>query len=210
MMADHGATAPVAAYIELAMPGIGRPATGRLVRAGVRPSLSIDAESTSPTDMFSTMRAVLLAETAQQVYTGESPPVSITERDVLAFATIEGARASGLDADIGSLTPGKAADLVVIDLHQAGMVSATDPASRIVNYGTVNSVVDVLVADRFMKRAGAMTDVAAVERALTAAERSRSRLLEERARLTRHASAGGLRSCGCGSCGRPGPSGPAD
>ncbi|MBO4252340.1 amidohydrolase family protein [Streptomyces griseorubiginosus] len=181
MMADHGATASVSAYIELAMPGIGRPATGRLVRAGIRPSLSIDAEPTAPTDMFSTMRAVLLAETAQQVYTGESTPVPLTERDVLAFATIEGARASGLDADIGSLTPGKAADLAVIDLRRAGMVSASDPASCIVNYGTANAVVDVLVAGRFVKRAGAMTDAAAVERAVTAAESSRRRLLQERA-----------------------------
>lgn len=183
MLADSGGSASVAAYIELAMPGIGAPATGRLVAAGVRPSLSIDAEPSAPGDMFSVMRAALLAETASQVFTGASPVVALTERDVLAFATIEGARASGLDHEVGSLTPGKAADIVVLDMRQPGTASAIDPVAAVVNYGHPGAVVDVLVAGHYVKRAGQMVNQALVDRAVTAAERSRDRLVEARARV---------------------------
>ena len=181
MLADSGGSASVSAYIELAMPGIGAPATARLVAAGIRPSLSIDAEPSAPGDMFSVMRSALIAETAAQVFTGASPAVALTERDVLAFATIEGARASGLDHEIGSLTPGKAADIVVLDLRQPGTASAIDPVAAVVNHGHPGAVVDVLVAGRYVKRDGRMVDQALVDRAVAAAERSRDRLLEARA-----------------------------
>ena len=183
MIADHGAGVSVAAYIELAMPGIGRPATSRMVAAGLRPSLSIDAEPSSPTDMFNVMRAVLLAEHAEALYTGQSRPATLTERDVLAFATIEGARASGLEHEVGSLTPGKAADLIVIDLHKPGLAPATDPAACIVNQGSADAVVDVLVAGEFVKRGGHMSDAALVRRAVSAAETSRARLFEQVERM---------------------------
>jgi 5-methylthioadenosine/S-adenosylhomocysteine deaminase len=183
MLADSGGSASVAAYIELAMPGIGAPATARLVAAGIRPSLSIDAEPSAPGDMFSVMRAALIADSAAKVFTGAPPVVALTERDVLAFATIEGARASGLDHEVGSLTPGKAADIAVLDLRQPGMASAIDPVAGVVNHGHPGAVVDVLVAGRYVKRAGRMVDQGLVDRAVAAAERSRDRLLEARARV---------------------------
>lgn len=179
MLADTGGSASVSPYIELAMPGIGPPATARLVAAGVRPSLSIDAEPSSPGDMFSVMRAALLAQTASQVFTGAPPPVALTKRDALAFATIEGARASGLDHEIGSLTPGKAADIVVLDLKQPGTSSAVDPVTAVVEQGHPGAVVDVLVGGRFVKKSGRMVDQALVERAICAAEQSRDRLLAQ-------------------------------
>lgn len=180
MLADSGGSASVSPYIELAMPGIGPPATARLFAAGVRPSLSIDAEPSSPGDMFSVMRAALLADTAAQVYTGTPPPVALTKRDVLAFATIEGARASGLDREIGSLTPGKAADIVVLDLRQPGIASAVDPVAAVVEQGHPGAVVDVIVGGRYVKKSGRMVDQALVERAVCAAEQSRDRLLAQR------------------------------
>ena len=184
MLADSGGSASVAAYIELAMPGIGAPATARLVAAGVRPSFSIDAEPSAPGDMFSVMRSALIAETAAQVFTGASPPVVLSERDVLAFATIEGARACGLDREIGSLTPGKAADIVVLDLRQPGTASVIDPVAALVNYGHPGAIVDVLVAGRYVKRAGRMVDQALVDKAVAVAEQSRDRLLAARARAS--------------------------
>lgn len=180
MIGDVGASTSVAAYIELAMPGIGAPSTTRMVAAGVRPSLSIDAEPSSPGDMFSVMRAVLLAETAAEVFTGTRASVTLTERDVLAFATIEGARACGLADEVGSLTPGKAADVIVIDPRQLGLAAATDPAVAVVDYGHPAAVIDVLVAGRYVKRAGRMVDTALVDRAVSAAERSRDRLVAQR------------------------------
>lgn len=183
MLGDSGGSASVAAYIELTMPGIGAPATARLMAAGVRPSLSIDAEPSSPGDMFTVMRSALLAESAAQVFTDKPPVVTLTERDVLAFATIEGARACGLDDQIGSLTPGKAADIIVMDLRLPGTAAAIDPVSAVIDHGHPGAVVDVLVAGRHVKRAGRMVDTALVDRAVTAAERSRDRLVAARARL---------------------------
>ncbi len=180
MLAGSGASASVSAYIELAMPGLGAPATSRLLAAGVRPSLSIDAEPSAPTDMFTVMRAALLADTALQVYTGVAPPVRLSERDVLGFATIEGARASGLADEIGSLTPGKAADLAVLDLTTAGTSAAVDPVAAVVNHGNPGAVRDVLVAGRFVKRDGRLVDQALLDRAVAAAERSRDRLVAVR------------------------------
>ncbi|HKR48360.1 MAG TPA: amidohydrolase family protein [Pseudonocardiaceae bacterium] len=183
MLSDSGGSASVAAYVELAMPGIGAPATARMVAAGIRPSLSIDAEPSSPGDMFTVMRSVLLAESAAQVFTDKPPVVTLTERDVLSFATIEGARACGLDDQIGSLTPGKAADIIVMDLRQPGTAAASDPVAAVVEHGHPGAVVDVLVAGRHVKRGGRMVDTALVDRAVTAAERSRDRLVTSRARL---------------------------
>ncbi|WP_280424585.1 amidohydrolase family protein [Nocardia carnea] len=190
MIADSGGNVSVAAYIELAMPGLGAPATSRLMAAGIRPSLSIDAEPSAPGDMFSVMRAALLADSAAQVFTGTSPAIKLTERDVLAFATIEGARACGLDHEIGSLTPGKAADLAVLDLRQPGVSAAVDPVSAVVNYGHPGAVVDVVVAGRHVKRDGRMVDQALVDRAVGVAEQSRDRLMFERTRLLKSAAAG--------------------
>jgi 5-methylthioadenosine/S-adenosylhomocysteine deaminase len=186
MLGDSGASASVAAYIELAMPGIGVPATARLMAAGVRPSLSIDAEPSSPGDMFNVMRSVLMAQTAAQVFTDATPVVTITQRDVLAFATIEGARACGLDDEIGSITPGKLADLVVMDLRQPGTAASLDPVSAVVDQGHPGAVIDVLVAGRHVKRAGQMVDQNLLRSAVVAAEESRDRLVEEREGLFGH------------------------
>lgn len=192
MIADSGGSVSVAAYIELAMPGLGAPATSRLMAAGIRPSLSIDAEPSAPGDMFSVMRSALLADSAAQVFTGASPVIKLTERDVLAFATIEGARSSGLDKEIGSLTPGKAADFAVLDLRQPGVSAAIDPVSAVVNHGHPGAVVDVVVAGRYVKRGGRMVDQVLVDHAVDLAEQSRDRLMSGRARLLESAAASSL------------------
>ncbi|WP_124391361.1 amidohydrolase family protein [Rhodococcus wratislaviensis] len=185
MIADSGGTASVSAYIELAM-GIGRPATGRLLAAGVRPSFSIDAEPSAPADMFSVMRAALMGQMLDEVRGVARPAEKFTEREVLSFATYEGARACGLEHELGSLTPGKAADVVVMDLHQAGMASSNEPISAIINQGHPGAVVDVLVAGRYVKKDGRMCDQALVDRAILVAEQSRDRLHSKFAEL--HAS----------------------
>lgn len=178
LIADSGGAVSVSAYIELSM-GMGRPATGRLLAAGVRPSLSIDAEPSAPSDMFSVMRAALTAQMLDQMDGSSESEMKFDERDALAFATIEGARACGLEGEIGSLTPGKAADVVVMDMRQAGMASALDPVAAVVNQGHPGAVLDVLVEGRFIKRNGQMCDQQLVKRALEAAEISQNRLVEE-------------------------------
>jgi cytosine/adenosine deaminase-related metal-dependent hydrolase len=84
---------------------------------GIRPSLSVDVEMSLASDMFSQMRCVLTTQrsgAALRRYAGESGFPMIETRDVLEFATMQGAKAIGLEDQVGSLTPGKQADLLMI------------------------------------------------------------------------------------------------
>jgi 5-methylthioadenosine/S-adenosylhomocysteine deaminase len=172
MMAASGCTASVSPDIELQM-GHGWPATGRLLDAGIRPSLSIDVCSSNGGHMFGTMRATIGtergADNAQARERGE-PSVArmeLTCRDVLEFATIEGARACGLDGRVGSLTPGKRADVIVVRADSFGMTPMNNPVGAFVYNAHPGLVDTVLVDGRIVKRAGAMVgvDAARVRRA---------------------------------------------
>jgi 5-methylthioadenosine/S-adenosylhomocysteine deaminase len=178
MLADSGAHASVSAAIEAVLPGLGAPATGRLLAHGIRPSLSIDTEATVAGDMFNVMRAALsshgLGQTlAPEVY-GELP--AFTPRDLLEFATIAGAKASGLAERTGSLTVGKDADLIVFRLDQFTTVPSADIAASIVGAGHPGNVETVLVAGKPAKWNGALThpDLTGIR---AQAEESRDRLL---------------------------------
>jgi len=94
---------------------------------GISVSLGADgAACNNHLDMFSEMR---LAAGLQAVTRG---PRALAARDLLRMATREGARALGLDADIGSIEPGKRADLIVIDRDRPHLATAPDPISAIV------------------------------------------------------------------------------
>lgn len=92
------------------------PPTGRLLRRGLRPSLSVDVATSVPGDMSTQMRTAYVAERARELSNDFAVPFAptLTTRDVLSFATIDGARSCGLDDRVGSLTPGKQADIVLI------------------------------------------------------------------------------------------------
>lgn len=156
MLADCGASASVSAAIESVLPGLGVPATARLLAHGIRPSLSIDTEATVAGDMFNVMRAAISAHgiglsLRPEIYQ-ELP--SFTPADLLSFATIEGARASGLDHRTGSITPGKDADLIVIRLDDANLMPANDIAGSIVGAGHPGNIETVMVAGRVLKHDG--------------------------------------------------------
>jgi cytosine/adenosine deaminase-related metal-dependent hydrolase len=161
MLAARGATASVAGALEVFMPGLGQPATNRLLAAGVRPSLSVDTETIVSGDMFGVMRATLAYQ--QLVLAGAAGPMdrvpdlpTFDAADLLSFATIEGARAAGIDDRTGSLTPGKEADLIMICLDHANLLPATDVAASIVAGGHAGNVDLVLVAGVVLKEDGAL------------------------------------------------------
>src|SRR5688500_20063085 len=108
MIVDTGGTVSLASPVEMMM-GHGMPPIQKFLDRGLKPSLSVDVETNVPSDMFNQMRSVLALQRARAA--GAAP---ITARDVLAYATIEGARANGLDAKVGSLTPGKRADIIML------------------------------------------------------------------------------------------------
>jgi cytosine/adenosine deaminase-related metal-dependent hydrolase len=164
MMADAGATASVSPDIELQM-GHGWPATGRLLEAGIRPSLSIDVCCSNGGHLFGTMRATIGTERGfdnEQARARGEPSVSTMEltcRDVLEFATIEGARACGLDARVGSLTPGKRADVIVVRADSFGMTPMNNPVGAFVYNAHPGLVDTVLVDGEVVKRGGALLGV---------------------------------------------------
>lgn len=161
MLATHGATASVASALEVFMPGLGQPATNRLLAAGVRPSLSVDTETIVSGDMFSVMRAALAYQ--QLIVAGAAGPMdrvpglpTFDAADLLSFATIEGARACGIDHRTGSLTRGKEADLIMIRLDHPNLLPATDAAASIVAGGHAGNVDTVVVAGRILKEGGVL------------------------------------------------------
>jgi 5-methylthioadenosine/S-adenosylhomocysteine deaminase len=164
MMAEAGVSASISPDIELQM-GHGWPATGRLLEAGIRPSLSIDVCCSNGGHMFGTIRATIGTERGfdneQARDRGEASvsEMELTCRDVLEFATIEGARACGLGDTIGSVTPGKRADLIVIRADSFGMTPLNNPVGQVVYNAHPGLVDTVLVDGNVVKRGGVFVNV---------------------------------------------------
>src|SRR5262249_36594819 len=147
--------------------------TGRLLAQGVRPSLSVDSEMTASGDMFTEMRAALSMERAVRngAIPNGPPRAMISARDVLAFATIEGARALGLEGRIGSIAPGKPADLILTRRDALNLAPAIDPVGALVIGGHAGNVEAVLVEGKPVKWGGKLIG-ADVARARALLERS--------------------------------------
>jgi 5-methylthioadenosine/S-adenosylhomocysteine deaminase len=159
LIASTGGTTSVAPYVEMLM-GHGPPPTGRLLERGVRPSLSVDVVSSVPGEMFTQMRTALIQDRIRSFPatpdTAFEP--TLTHRDVLEFATIGGARACALDDHVGSLTPGKQADIVLLKTDAINTAPLLDPVGTIVVSADTSNVDSVLVAGRAVKRGGQLLD----------------------------------------------------
>ena len=160
LIAETGGKVSIAPSVEMAM-GHGTPPTARALAHGLRPSISIDVVTTVPGDMFTQMRflfasARLLEHEAAFAAGSEQEPALLSSRDVLEFATIEGARVCGLDDRTGSLTPGKQADVVVIRCDQSNTYPVIDPVSTVVHQADTRNIDTVFVAGELLKRDGAL------------------------------------------------------
>lgn len=127
---------------------------------GLRPSLSSDNETRVPSDMFTQLRALLMSDRGQEIHRAGQEgrrPKLLPLREVLEFATIDGARALGLDSRIGSLTQGKRADLIVIDLSDIKLIPVNgDPVATGLLHGRTSDVSWVFVDGVAKKRNGQM------------------------------------------------------
>jgi 5-methylthioadenosine/S-adenosylhomocysteine deaminase len=160
MIADTGGTVSVAADIEAQM-GHGWPATGRALDFGIRPSFSIDVCVSNGGDMFHAMKSAIVVQramdNANEARPGEQEKVRLTCQDVLEFATMEGARANGLDHKVGSLTPGKEADILLVRADSLAMRPLNNPAAALVYSGHAGMVDTILVKGQVVKRDGRLT-----------------------------------------------------
>ncbi len=157
MVADSGGTVSISPGTEMFM-SMAIPPIQQALDAGVRLSLSVDAETNVPNDMFTEMRLALASQHTMLMVreaAGEAKlPARLTARDALGLATIEGAKANGLEAKTGSLTPGKQADLILLRRDKINVMPVNDPVGAVV-YGMDTSNVDsVYVGGRARKLAG--------------------------------------------------------
>jgi 5-methylthioadenosine/S-adenosylhomocysteine deaminase len=179
-IAATGGRASVSPEVEANM-GHGPSATGRLRARGIPTGLSADVCTNVGGDMFAAMRVALAlqrgADHAAALSRGETlQQVSLTAREILEMATIDSAAACGLDDRIGSLEPGKQADVVLLRADTPGLVPLIDPVGAAATAAGVHNVDSVFVAGRAVKRDGRLVDLERT-RVLELAQRSHERLL---------------------------------
>ncbi|HEX9864835.1 MAG TPA: amidohydrolase family protein [Acidimicrobiia bacterium] len=155
MIVDTGGTVSLASPVEMMM-GHGMPPIQKFLDRGLNPSLSIDVETNVPNDMFTQMRSVI---SLQHALADQAGRPAITMRDVLWYATMEGARANGLEAKVGSLTVGKAADLIMLRTDKINVTPINDPVAAVVAGMDTSNVDSVFIAGRAMKRGGKLLHV---------------------------------------------------
>lgn len=159
-IADTGGHVSVAAYSEMVM-GHGHPPTGRLVDAGLRPSLSADIVASVPGDMFSQMRATLTDARISTYSDDLTVPFdpTVTAHDVLGFATTNGAEALGLTGRVGALSPGMDADMILIRTDRVNAMPNHDPIATVVTQVDTSNIDSVWVRGRQVKRKGMLLGV---------------------------------------------------
>jgi cytosine/adenosine deaminase-related metal-dependent hydrolase/ribose/xylose/arabinose/galactoside ABC-type transport system permease subunit len=155
MIVDSGGSVSLASPVEMMM-GHGMPPIQKFLDRGLAPTLSIDVETNVPSDMFNQMRSVLGLQRALAAAEGKA---AVSTRDVLAWATIEGARANGLESKVGTLTPGKQADIIMLRTDRLNVTPLNDPATAVVAGMDTSNVDSVFIAGRAMKRGGKVLHV---------------------------------------------------
>ncbi len=179
LVADTGGGVSIAAPVEMQM-GHGVPPFQQALDRGVPLGLGNDVETSVSSEFFGQMRMALALQRMlahQRAQRDEqSPPRLLSVREVLAIATLGGARVNHLDDRIGSLTPGKQADLLVLDPRSVGVLPLNDPYGAIVTAMDTANVRHVFVAGRARKWDGRLVgvDLARLERL---ADSSRRHLL---------------------------------
>ena len=131
--------------------------------------LGVDTICSAGTDLFSEMRLALAAErsraNAGALALGERvETVDLHQRDMLRLATLEGARVWNLDDEIGSLTPGKEADITIVDMRSPHLDGFGDPVAVMLLGAGPADVETVIVGGDVVKRNGQLVG-AHVERA---------------------------------------------
>ena len=145
--------------------GHGHPLTGRLRAFGRAPSLGVDLESVMSGDMLSQARIALgiqrsLDNVAHRAAEGGIPPTTtIPAIEALGWVTVEGARMLGQLDRIGTLAPGKQADLVLIRADTLNMQPLHDPVAAVVFQASLANIDSVMVGGRWRKRDGRLLDV---------------------------------------------------
>jgi 5-methylthioadenosine/S-adenosylhomocysteine deaminase len=130
--------------------GYGYPQLSEMLAKGIPLGISVDTSAlTGSSNLFGVLKLARDCENAQ----AESE-FKMTARKALELGTIEGARSMGMDDVIGSLKPGKRADLIAINPNALNMAVVTDPAHLVLEATGPENVDTVVVDGRILKRGG--------------------------------------------------------
>jgi 5-methylthioadenosine/S-adenosylhomocysteine deaminase len=152
MIKDSGASVSTSPGSELRI-GYGYPPISEWLAKGIPVGISIDTSAlTGSSSMFGVLKLARDSENAR----AESE-FKMTARKALELGTIEGARSMGIDDKVGSLTPGKRADLIAISPNALNMAVVTDPAHLVLEATGPENVDTVVVDGRILKRGGKLT-----------------------------------------------------
>ncbi len=182
---DAGAQVSIAFPIEMNMRH-GMPPILKLQSLGMQPSLSVDVECTMTADFFTQMRVCINLQHVlvnQMILDQGFPPnpvdwglppaaagnpwptppaglpAPLTTRDVLRYATMNGAKALRLDGKTGSLTPGKEADIIILDATKLNVAPLNQVPGAVVSLMDRTNVETVIVAGKVRKWKGRLLDV---------------------------------------------------
>jgi 5-methylthioadenosine/S-adenosylhomocysteine deaminase len=158
-MATHEAGVSFAPSSEMAE-GLGSPPIQALLDRNMRPGLAVGDERVAPGDMFAQMRATNSIQHATMFdlkLSGKAGlPSLLTTREVIRYATIDGAHSVGLGRTTGSIEVGKQADLIVLRADRPNIAPVNDPIGAVV-WGMDTSNVDwVFVSGEALMREGVL------------------------------------------------------
>jgi hypothetical protein len=169
LIKDSGGRTSHSPPLEMAM-AHGMPSIQDALDHGMGCSLSSDHSATVAQDMFGIMRTAFNLQRLfilQRKRNGEQnlPPL-LTPREVLEFATIEGARCADLESKVGSLTPGKDADIVMLRADRFDVWPMNNAPGTVVNLMNPSHVENVFIAGKVKKWRGSLVgvDVARIQR----------------------------------------------
>src|SRR3954468_5571460 len=171
---DVGAQVSVSFPIEMNMRH-GMPPILKMQQLGIEPSLSVDVECTMTADFFTQMRVAMnmqrMVVNQMVLQQGDFYPPNqwptpaagtprlLETRDVLRYATINGAKDLRLDQKTGSLTPGKEADIVILDATSINVAPLNQVPGAVVSLMDRTNVETVIVAGKVRKWKGRLLDV---------------------------------------------------
>ena len=159
LLAASGGTMTITPSTDMLMQFGTFPSTGAALSRGIVSGFGIDTICSAGTDLFSEMRLALAAERSRANASTVSsdkmvPTVDLHQRDMLRLATIDGARVWHLEDEIGTLTPGKQADIAVIDMRSPHLDGFGDPVAVMVLGAGPADVETVIVGGDVVKRGG--------------------------------------------------------
>jgi len=186
VIVDHGASITATGIVEIKNHAV-PPLIGRVKAQGGTPSIANDTEVGVIGTMFATMRMALMVQRLfdnidlnERLKRGEAPEAAAYIREnlkqigaggglreettvrsieALEWATINNARALGLESRIGSLTPGKKADIVLLTRDTLNMAPAHDPIDAAVMFAETGNVDTVFIDGKPRKRGGVLLDI---------------------------------------------------